>query len=75
MQVWLYPEKFWNDDSRGAIQVIQRAYNTAAALLQNVGVNHCGGNILVAEKGLNHPNVCSALQEVRSKADGGSCGR
>jgi len=35
-----------------------------AALLENVGVNHRCGNITVAQKRLDRPNVTSALQQM-----------
>jgi len=49
-------------------QTIQRAFHAAAALPQDMGVNHGGGNVIVPQQLLDRPNVGSALEGVGGEA-------
>ena len=41
----------------GTLQGIQGAFHAAAALTQDMGVNHCGRNVFMAEQFLDRPDV------------------
>jgi hypothetical protein len=52
---------------RSNTEVVQGAWNALAALLQDVGVDHGGGHIVVPEQLLNGADVGAALQQVGGK--------
>jgi len=47
-----------------AEKIIQRTFHTMPSLLQNMSINHCGGDIVMAEKRLDGSDVYIALQEM-----------
>jgi hypothetical protein len=49
-------------------QHIKWAFYAHTALLNHMGVNHCGGHILVPEQLLHRPDVVPGLEQVGGKA-------
>lgn len=48
-------------------QAIERAFHPAAALAQHVGVDHRGGNVVVAQQLLDRADIGPALQGMRGE--------
>lgn len=46
------------------LMIVKQAQNSLPAPLQDMGVDHCGGNISVSKQRLDSMNVCAALQKV-----------
>ena len=51
-------------ERRSNAEIIQGTRNALATLLEDVGVDHGGGNIIVPEQLLNGADVGAALQQV-----------
>ena len=49
-------------------EVIQRAHDSVATLLQDVGVDHGGADVRVSQQGLDGANVRAPLQEMSGEA-------
>jgi hypothetical protein len=50
------------------VEQIERATNPGDAALHDVGINHGGGHVLVAEQLLDRPDVVSLFQQVGGEA-------
>jgi hypothetical protein len=50
------------------LQAIQRALHPAAALTQNMRIDHGRGHVIVAQQFLDRPNVRPSLEGVRREA-------
>ena len=52
---------------RSHLEVIERAGYAMPVLLQDVGINHGGGQIIMSQQGLNRADVGAALEQVGGK--------
>jgi hypothetical protein len=51
--------------ARPRAELVERAPDAVAALIEDVRVNHRGGHVYVAEQFLDGPDVVAGLQQVR----------
>ncbi len=50
-----------------ACYLIQRAFDRQSAALEDMGVDHGGANVLVAEQFLNGADIVTTLKQMRGK--------
>jgi hypothetical protein len=60
---------------RSHTEVVKRAGYAMAALLQDVGEDHGGGQIVMSQQGLNGADVVAALEKVSCKGMAKRMGR
>jgi hypothetical protein len=50
--------------SFNVFEIIQRAGHTLPALLKDMGIDHSGRNVIMAEQGLNGADVIATLKQM-----------